>query len=158
MLVFALNSIEESKVLFKVEWFLLRVLSGRLLSYLKKKDKLAEMVTRCHSLSLVVPLVVIPCHSLSLFVIRCHSLSLVVTRCTIRWHSLSLVVPLVVIRCHSLYHSLSLVVTRCHSLSLDVPFVCLFINDWLFTYLRRLFSKQVFWLHNLINCVLCLFK
>ena len=48
-----------------------------------------------------------------------------VTRCTTRCHSLSLVVilchslSLVVIRCHSLYHSLSL----------DVPLVCLFIND-----------------------------
>ena len=61
-------------------------------------------------------------HSLSLIAIRCHSLlSLVVT--------LSLAVPRVVIRCHSLYHSLSLVVIRCHSLSLDVPLVCLFIND-----------------------------
>ena len=63
------------------------------------------MVTRCHSLSFVVPLVVTRCHSLSLVVplvvIRCHSLSFVVTRCT----------------------------TRCHSLSLDVQLVCLFIND-----------------------------
>ena len=36
-------------------------------------------------------------------------------------------------RCHSSYHSYSLVVSlvviRCHSLSLDVPLVCLFIND-----------------------------
>ena len=46
-------------------------------SLIWKKEKLAEMVTRSHSLSLVV------------------------------------------IRCHSLYHSLSL----------DVPLVCLFIND-----------------------------
>ena len=46
------------------------------------------MVTRCHSLSLIVPLVVIHCHSLSLIVIRCTT------------------------RCRSLYHSLSLVVTR----------------------------------------------
>ena len=97
------------------------------------------MVTRWHSLSLVVPLVVIPYHSLSLFVIRCHSLyhslSFVVTRCTTRCHSLSLVV----IRCHSLYHSLSFAVTRCttrcHSLSLDEPLVCLFINNppWMFS-------------------------
>ena len=29
----------------------------------------------------------------------------------------------------SLYHSLSLVVIHCHSLLLDVPLVCLFIND-----------------------------
>ena len=77
------------------------------------------MVTRSHSLSLVVPLVVIPYHSLSLVATRCHLLSLVVplvvTRCTTRCHSL----PLVVILCHLLYHSLSL----------DVPLVCLFIND-----------------------------
>ena len=59
------------------------------------------MVTRSHSLSLVVPLVVIPYHSLSLVATRCHLLSLVVplvvTRCTTRCHSL----PLVVILCHS---------------------------------------------------------
>ena len=83
------------------------------------------------------------CHSLSLIVICCHSLPLVVIRCHSLYHSLSFVVPLVVIRCHSLSfvvtrcttrcHSLSFVVTRCttrcHSLSLDVPLVCLFIND-----------------------------
>ena len=86
------------------------MLSGRLLSFLKK----GKMVTRCHSLY----------HSLSLVVTCCHLLSFVVTRCTIRchslYHSLSLVVPSVVIRCHSL----SLVVTRCtircHSLSLVI--------------------------------------
>ena len=54
--------------------------------------------------------------------IRCTT---AVTRC----HSL----PFVVIHCHSLHYSLSLFVTccatRCHSLSLDVPLVCLFIND-----------------------------
>ena len=73
--------------------------------------------TRCHSLnhslSLVVPLVVLLVatrfHSLY------HSLSLAVT-C---FHSLSLVVPLVVTRCTA----------RCHSFSLDVRLVCLFIND-----------------------------
>ena len=85
-------------------------------------------------------------HSLSLLVIRCHWLSLAVTRCTTCCHllsfvSLSLVVPLVVTLCttccHSLYHLLSLFVplvvtlctTCCNSLSLDVPLVCLFIND-----------------------------
>ena len=71
------------------------MLSGRLLSYLKKRK-----VSRNG-------------HSLTLIVIRCHSLSfvvsLVVTRFTTRCHSLSLVV----IRCHPMYHSLSLVVTRC---------------------------------------------
>ena len=68
------------------------MLSGRPLFYLKKKEKLAGMVTRWLSLSLVVPLVVTPYHSLLLFVIRCHSLSFVVTRCTTRCHSLSFVV------------------------------------------------------------------
>ena len=94
-LVSALNSI---RFLQRV---LLRVLSGRFLSYLKKKEKLAKIV------------------------ICCHSLSFVVTRCTNHCHSLSFVVTC----CHSLYHSLSFVVTRCHSLSLDVPLVCLFILD-----------------------------
>ena len=59
----------------------------------------------------------------------CHSLSLIAICC----HSLSLVVLLLVTLCHLLHHSLSFVVTRCttrcHSLSLDVPLVCLFIND-----------------------------
>ena len=72
------------------------MLSGRLLSYLKKR----KISQNGHSLY--------------------HSLSFVITRCP----SLSFVVPLVVIRCttrcHWLYHSLSFVVTRCHSLSLLV--------------------------------------
>ena len=54
-------------------------------SLIWKKEKLAETVTRCHSLY----------HSLSLVLIRCHSLSFVVTRCTTRFHSLSLDVLLV---------------------------------------------------------------
>ena len=68
-----------------------------------------------HSLSLVVPLVVICCHSLSFVVIRC-------TKCC---HSLSLI-P---IRCHSFPFVATRCTTRCHSLSLDIPLVCLFIND-----------------------------
>ena len=72
------------------------------------------MVTRCHSLSLVALLNVIPYHSLSLFVICCHSLSFVVTRCTI----------------------------RCHSFSLDVPLVCLFINDPNFMSIKIFFIKK----------------
>ena len=84
-------------------------------SLIWKKEKLAEMVIRCRSLY----------HSLSFLVTRCHYLSFVVTRC----HSLSLVVPLVVIRCHSLSFVATRFITRCHSLSLDVPLVCLFIND-----------------------------
>ena len=57
-------------------------------SLIWKKEKIVEMVTCCHSLSLVVIRCAIQCHSLSLVVIRCHSLyhslSLVVTRCTTR--------------------------------------------------------------------------
>ena len=55
---------------------------------IRKKEKLAEMVTRCHSLDYFLSLV-----------IYCHSL----------YHSLSFNVT----RCHSLYHWLSLAVTRC---------------------------------------------
>ena len=79
------------KVLLKVYRVLFRVLSGRFLSFSKK---LVKINPRCHSLSLVVTL----CHSLLIVV------PLVVTRCNTRWHSLSLVF----IRCHPLYYSLSL--------------------------------------------------
>ena len=95
VLVSALNSIgllQRSSSRFK-EFSLGCLVVGS--SLIWKKEKLVEMVTRCHSLSLIVPFVVIPCHSLSLFVICCHWLSLVV------------------IRCHSLYHSLSLIVNPC---------------------------------------------
>ena len=50
-------------------------------SLIRKKEKLAEIATRCHSLSLVVPLVVIRCHSLPLVV------SLDVTRSHSMYHS-----------------------------------------------------------------------
>ena len=93
------------------------------------------------------------CHSLSLIAIYCHSMSLVVwlvvTLCHSLYHSLSLVV----ICCHSLYYSLSLVVIRCHSLSLDVPLVCLFINDNI-----RVFHNLIFlfflcyFTSNLFSC------
>ena len=69
---------------------LLAVIRGHLLSF---------FVTRCYALWLVVT----RCHLLSL------AIPLVVTHC----HSLSFVVPLVAICCNSLYHSLSFVVTRC---------------------------------------------
>ena len=82
----------------------------------KKKEKLTEMFTSCHSLSLVVPLVVISCHSLCLFIIRCHSLSLVVIRYHSLYHSLSLVVPFVVIRFHSLPFVVICCTTRCYSM------------------------------------------
>ena len=99
-----------------------------------------------HSHSFVLSLAVTHCHFLLLVVFCCHSLSLavplVVTRCDSLYHSLSFTVPLNVTRCHllsfnvtrchSLYHLLSFVVTLCHSMSLDVPLVCLFINDHYF--------------------------
>ena len=66
----------------------------------KRKEKLTEMVNRCHSLSLVAPLIVVPYHSMSLFFTRCHSFSLVVPLAVIRCKSLSFVVT----RCHSMYH------------------------------------------------------
>ena len=79
-------------------------------SFIWKKEKLAGMVTRWHSLSLVVPLAVILYRSLSFFFIRCHSLSLVVIRSL--YHSLSFVV----IRCTTRWHSMSFIATRCHSM------------------------------------------
>ena len=56
---------------------------------------------------------------------RCRLLSFVVIRCTTRCHSFYHSLSFVITRCHRL----SLVVTHFHSLSLDVPLVCLFIND-----------------------------
>ena len=87
VLVSALNSIGllQSSSRFK-EFSLGCLVAGSSLIW-KKKGKLAEMVTRCHSSSLVVTLY----HLLSLIIIRCHSLPFVVTRCTTR--------------CHSTYHS-----------------------------------------------------
>ena len=62
------------------------------------------------------------CNSLSLIIICCHSLSFIVSR----FHSLRHIAPLVVIR----RHSLSLVVPFVfHAFWLDVPLVCLLIND-----------------------------
>ena len=87
------------------------MLSGSLLSYLKKRKKKQNSRNG---------------HSFSLVVIRCHTsfvVPLLVTRCTTRCHSLSLVV--------------TLLVTRCHSLSLDVPLVSFFINDLDKKYLDR---------------------
>ena len=85
--------------------------------------------TPCHSLLLIV----ICYHSLSLVVICCHSLSFVVTQFVTRCHLFLLVVTHCKTWCHSLYHSLSFLVTRCTtrclSFSLDVPLVCLFINN-----------------------------
>ena len=60
------------------------MLSGRLLSYLKKR----KLSRNGHSLTLVV--IVVP-----LIVTHCHSLSLILTGCTTRCHSFSLDVLLV---------------------------------------------------------------
>ena len=73
--------------------------------------------------SFAVPLLrlaVAYCHLLSLFVTRCHSLSLVAPLVVTRCHLSSLVVPLVITRCHSCSLVVPLVVTRCHLLSLVV--------------------------------------
>ena len=101
VLVAALNSIDllqRSSSRFKK--FFLGCLVVDFSFIWKKKKKISW---NGHSLTFVVPLVVIPYHPLSLFVI-----------CL-----LSLVVPFVV----------PLVVICCLSLSRDVPLVCLFIND-----------------------------
>ena len=99
----------------------------------------------CHSLSLVVLLVVTLSHLLH------HSLSLVVIRCHLLNQSLSLVVSLVVTRCATRCHSLSFVVTRCtthcHSLSLVVPLAVTRCTTSLFFYKRSdhmLHYEQVF--------------
>ena len=68
-----------------------------------------RFITRCHSLA------VIRCHSLSLVV------PLVVTHCITRCHSLYHSIIFIVTHYHSLYNLLSFFVTRCHSMSLDVP-------------------------------------
>ena len=65
--------------------FLFWLFIGRFLSYSKKKKgKFVEMITHCHSLSLVFIFCTTPCHMLSLVVTRhttcCNSLSLVVNR------------------------------------------------------------------------------
>ena len=89
---------------------------------------------------------------LSLSTICCHSLH----------HSLSLFVTC----CHSLYHLFSLAVTRCttrcHSLSLDVPLVCLFINDlcdyWIHINCNNLDYTDYKFLQNSNDpwyCILC---
>ena len=99
--------------------------------------------TYSHSYSFVLWLAVIRCHPLSFFLTRCHSLSLaiplVVTRCIIRchllYHSIPLVVPLLVICCTTRCHSLSLVVfdvTRCTT-RLSFNKRSLFYNFLLFT-------------------------
>ena len=107
-----------NKILQKPDWSFLSFWNLKLLYF-----------TCRHSYSFVVPLPVICCDSLSFVVTRCHSLSLGITR----FYSLSLVVALVVIRCTTRCHSLLLVVIHCnslyHSLSLDVPLICLFINN-----------------------------
>ena len=124
------------------------MLSGSLLSYLKKR----KISRNGHSLSFVLPLVVTRCttrcHSLSLVVIRCHSLSFVVTRCTTRCHSLSFVVTRCTTRCHSLSFVVISWITRYHSLSLDVPLVCLFINDLFFSIVSFIKKLLLFYGNN----------
>ena len=103
-----LNPLLIQQVLFKVFLKVCRV------PFRVPLRKLAEITTRCHSLSLVVPLVFTCCTT------RCYLLSLVV------------------ICCHSLYQSLSIVVICFYSLSLHVSLVCLFTNDRLISQLRSM--------------------
>ena len=98
-------------------------------------NKKSLYFTFSHSYSFVFSLAVIRYHSLLFFASRCHSLlaavPLVVTRCHSLYHSMSFVVT----RCHLLYHMFSFVVTCCHWMSLNVPLVCLFINNHYFIYI-----------------------
>ena len=76
-----------------------------------------------HSLSFLVTCCITCCHSFSFVVTRCSSLSIVLICCP----------------------SLSLVAIRytagCHSLSLDIPLVCLFINDPFFLDMKLLQTR-----------------
>ena len=75
-------------------------------------------------------------HSLSLVAILCYLLSLVVfvgTLCTTCGHSLLFVVTRSTTRCH------------CHLLPLNVPVVCLFINDRFFIYwIKHLWKFHIY--------------
>ena len=118
----ALNSIgllQRSSSRFK-EFSIRCVVAGSSLIWKENLTRWSLVVIRCHSLYHPLSFLVTRCYSLLFLVTRCHSLSFVVTRCHSLYHSFSLVVPLVV--------------TRCHSLSLNVPLVCLFINN------RRFFN------------------
>ena len=96
---------------------------------------LKQEITLFYFLSFVFIRFFTRCHSLSLIVVFCFSLSFVVSCCTTRCHSLYHSMSFVVIRCHLLYHMFSFVVTCCHWMSLNVPLVCLFINNHYFVYI-----------------------
>ena len=66
-----------------------------------------------------------------------------------RYHSLYHFLSLAVTHCHLLSH----VVIRCHSLPLDVPLVCLFINDLIETNYQasRIISTVEFFLKKIKN-------
>ena len=105
---------------------------------------LKHKITLFYLLSFAFLRFITRCHSLSPIIIFCYLLSF----CYLLYHSLSLVVTCCITRCHSLYHSMSFVVTRCHSMSLDVPLVCLFINDnyfiiFCFLHLLQYFVAEV---------------
>ena len=129
LLIVVIYCIENWTKLFRNQTGLLFLLKHKIILFYLLPFVLIRFITRCHSL----PFFVTRCHWLSLVVTHCHLLSLavplVVTRFHSWYHSLSFGVLRCTIRCHSLYNSLSFVVTRCHSLSLDVPLVCLFINN-----------------------------
>ena len=97
-LVSLLTELCLSQIIFNIQRVFFRVLSGRFLSYLKKR-KISQND-----------------HLLLLIIIHCHLLLFVATRCISWYHSLPLVVPLIVICWRLLSPSLSLVVTRCQSM------------------------------------------
>ena len=72
--------------------------------YYSLNHSLSFVVSRCHSLSFIVT----RCHSLSLVATRCntrsHSLSWVVPLVVICCHSLSFVIFRCITRCHSMYY------------------------------------------------------
>ena len=129
LLVVVIYCIENWIHLFRNQISLLFLLKHKITLFYLPSFVFILFINRCRSLSLIVAFY----YSLS-FVVTCcttrcpllyNSLSLVVILCTTHCHSLSLVVVCCITRCHSF----SLVTTNDNSLSLDLPLVCLFINN-----------------------------
>ena len=120
LLVVVIYCIENWIHLFRNQISLLFLLKHKITLFYLPSFVFIRFISRCRSLSLIVAFY----YSLSYVVTRCHSLSLavplVVPCCTTHCHSLSFFVPLIVIRCHSLSFVVSLVVIRSHSLSFVV--------------------------------------
>ena len=154
LLLIVIYCIENRIKLFRNQTDLLFLLKYKITLFYLLSFVFIWFITRCHLLSLIVNF-----YYLLLFVVpRCHSLYFVVTCYTTRCHSLSLLVICFTTGCHSLYQSLSFVATRCHSLSLDVPLICLFINNrklWITCYSTSInkssFLKSLFRLRNCLE-------